>query len=75
MLQEKEEGKVEKHIINKCLFRSWNAFRRRIPQSSSTRKEPIDTNIFVTSRNGDRKITKSIRITRGPCGSGTSSAS
>ena len=38
-------------------------YRQRIPQSSPARKETVDTDILVTSRNGDRKIMQSIRIT------------
>ena len=39
-------------------------YRKRIPQSSCTRKETVDIDIHVTSRNGDRKIMQSIRIYR-----------
>ena len=45
-------------------------YRHRIPEFSCARKETVDIDILVTSRNGDRKIMQSIRIT-----SGTSSAS
>ena len=31
-------------------------YRQRIPESSCARKETIDRDIAVTSRNGDRKI-------------------
>ena len=31
-------------------------YRQRIPASSCARKETVDTDILVTSRNGDRKI-------------------
>ena len=34
-------------------------YRQRIPQSSCVRKEIVDIDILVTSRNGDRKILKS----------------
>ena len=37
-------------------------YRHRISESSCTRTETVDTDIFVTSRNGDRKIMQSIRI-------------
>ena len=41
--------------------------RRRIPESSCTRKETVVIDIHVTPRNGDRKIMPSIiRITRAP---------
>ena len=41
-------------------------YRQRIPESSCARKETVDINILVTSRNGDRKIMKSIRILSRP---------
>ena len=50
-------------------------YRQRIPESSCARKETVDIVILVTSRNGDRKIMQSIRLTsRTPTekGSGTS---
>ena len=37
--------------------------RQRIPEFSCARKETADTDILVTSTNGDRKIMQSIRIT------------
>ena len=50
-------------------------YRQRIPESSCARKETVDIDILVTSRNGDRKIMQSIRIMRDlpqEKGSGTS---
>ena len=41
-------------------------YRQRIPESSCARKETVDIDIFVTSRDGDRKIIQSIRITSRP---------
>ena len=41
-------------------------YRQRISEASCARKETIDIDIFVTSRNGHRKIIKSIRITSRP---------
>ena len=38
-------------------------YRQRIPEPSCARKETVDIDILVTSRNGDRKIMQSIRIT------------
>ena len=35
---------------------------KRIPETSCARKETVDTEIVVTSRNSDRKIMQSIRI-------------
>ena len=41
-------------------------YRQRIPESSCARKENVDIDIPVTSRNGDRKIVQSIRVTSRP---------
>ena len=41
-------------------------YRQRIPESSCARKESVDIDIPVTSRNGERKIMPSIRITSRP---------
>ena len=41
-------------------------YRQRVPESSCARKETVDINIPVTSRNGYRKIMQSIRITSRP---------
>ena len=41
-------------------------YRQRIPESSCMRNETVDIDIFVTSRNGDRKIMQSIRIMSRP---------
>ena len=41
-------------------------YRQRIPEFSCARKETVDIDILVTSRNGDRKIMQSIRITGRP---------
>ena len=49
-------------------------YRHRIPEPSCARKKTVDIDILVTSRNGDRKIMQSIRITSRPPlekGSGT----
>ena len=40
--------------------------RQRIAESSCARKETVDIDILVTSRNGDRKIMQSIRIMSRP---------
>ena len=37
-------------------------YRQRIPESSCARKETVDIDILVTSRNGGRKIMQSVRI-------------
>ena len=41
-------------------------YRQRIPEFSCAKKETVDIDILVTSRNGDRKIMQSIRITSRP---------
>ena len=41
-------------------------YRQRIPESSCARKETFDIDILVTSKNSDRKIMQSIRITSRP---------
>ena len=41
-------------------------YRQRIPKFSCARKETVYIDILVTSRNGDRKIMQTIRITRKP---------
>ena len=41
-------------------------YRQRIPGSSCVRKETVDIDIPVASRNGDTKIMQSMRITSTP---------
>ena len=41
-------------------------YRQTIPESSCTRKETVDVDILVISRDGDRKIMQSIRIMNRP---------
>ena len=41
-------------------------YRQKIPESSWARKETVDIDILVTSRNGHRKIMQSFRITSRP---------
>ena len=36
-------------------------YRKRIPEPSWARKETVDIDILVTSKNGDRKIMQSIK--------------
>ena len=38
-------------------------YRQRFPEPNYAMKETVDIGILVTSRNGDRKIMQSIRIT------------
>ena len=41
-------------------------YRQRTPEFSCARKETVDIDILVTSRNDDRKIMQSIRTTSRP---------
>ena len=41
-------------------------YRQRIIEPGCARKETVDIDILVTSRNGDRKMLQSIRITSRP---------
>ena len=41
-------------------------YRQRIPEFSCVRKETVDIDILLTSRNGGRKIMQSIRIKTRP---------
>ena len=41
-------------------------YKSSIPQPSCLKKETVDIDILVTSRNGDQKIMQSIRITSRP---------
>ena len=51
---------------NKIIGQRKAFYRQRIPESSCAGKETFDIDILVTSRNGDRKIMQSIRITSRP---------
>ena len=41
-------------------------YRQRVPESSCKRKQTVDKDILVTSRNDERKIMQPIRITSRP---------
>ena len=41
-------------------------YRQRIPEPSCLRKETVDIDVLVTTRNGHRKIMQSMRITSRP---------
>ena len=41
-------------------------YRQKIPGSNCAQKETVDIDVFVTSRNGERKIMQSIKITNRP---------
>ena len=51
---------------SRSLVKKKALYRQRIAESTCVRKETVDRDIFVTSRNGDRKIIQSIRISSGP---------
>ena len=53
--------KATKIIVQRKAF-----YRQRIPESSCARKETVDIEVLVKSRDGDRKIIQSIRITSRP---------
>ena len=53
--------KATKIIVQRKAFH-----RQRIPESSCAKKETVDIDILVTSRNGDRNIMQSIRVTSRP---------
>ena len=55
------ELKATKIICQRKAF-----YRQRIPEFSCARKETVDIDILVTSRNGDRKIMQSIIIMSRP---------
>ena len=50
-------------ILKTMILQRKAFYRQKISDSSRARKEIVDIGILVTSRNGDRKITQSIRIT------------
>ena len=41
-------------------------YRQKIPESICARKATVDIDILITSRNGNRKIMQSIRMTSRP---------
>ena len=49
--------------VTKIIRQRRALLRQRIPKSSCAKKETVDIDILVTSRNGDRKIMQFIRIT------------
>ena len=57
---------VNSRLKATSIFQRKAFYRQRIPESSCVRKETVDIDILVTSRNGDRKIMQSIRITSRP---------
>ena len=52
-----------RHKATKIIGQRKALYSQRIPKSSCARKDTIDIDILGTSRNGDRKIEQSIRIT------------
>ena len=47
----------------KIIYQMKAFYTQRVPEPSYARKETIHIDILVTSRNSDRKILQSIRIT------------
>ena len=58
--------KEESITLDVYPFRSAVFCRKRIPKSSCARKGAVDIDILITSRNNNRKLIQSIRITIGP---------
>ena len=52
--------------ITKIIGQTKRLYRLRISEFSRARKETVDIDILVKSRNGGRKVMKSIRITSRP---------
>ena len=50
--------------VTKIIGQRKALYRQRILESSCARKEAVDIDVLVTSRNGGRKIMQSIRITK-----------
>ena len=61
MMSANSKLKVTKIIGQRKAF-----YRQRIPETRCARKETIDIDILVTSRNDDIKIMQSIRLTSRP---------
>ena len=58
---------VNSRLKDTKIIGQWKPFyRQRIPESSCAMRETVDIDILGTSRNGDRKIMHSIRITGRP---------
>ena len=53
-------------IRHRIIGQSKAFYRQRILEPNCARKEPVDTDILITSGNGDRKIMQSIRIRSRP---------
>ena len=53
-------------IATKIIGQRKALHRQRIPEFSCARKEAVDIDILVTSRNGHSKIMQSIRMFRPP---------
>ena len=53
------------HVRLTSYYKAWSYKKKnhKTTESSCARKETVDIDILVTSRNGDRKIMQSIRIT------------
>ena len=49
--------------VAKIILQRRALLRQGIPESSCAKKETVDIDVLVTSRNGDRKIMQFIRIT------------
>ena len=55
-----------RHKVTKTIGQRKAFHRHRTPESICAKKDIVNIDIIVTSRNGDRKIMRSIRITGRP---------
>ena len=62
---EKKSGLISAFIHTTIIGQRKAFCMQRILESRCVRKETVDIDIFITSRNGDRKIMQPIRITSG----------
>ena len=49
-------------FVNKIIGQMKAFYKWRVPEPSCARKETVDIDVPVTSRNGDRKLMQCIRI-------------
>ena len=55
-----------RRAVTKTIGQRKAFYRQRNPEPSCARKETVDIDILVTSRNGGKKIMQSIRVTSRP---------
>ena len=62
---EKKSGPISAFIHTTVIGQRKAFCMQRIPESRCVRKETVDIDVSITSRNGDSKIMQPIRITSG----------